>query len=54
MQFERFNLVSFVSVFNVYNRRNLFRYFWSTRRNGTRSSNQWGFIPVGGFELEFQ
>ena len=54
MQFERFNLVSFVSVFNVYNRRNLFRYFWSTRRNATRRSNQWGFIPVGGFELEFQ
>ena len=54
MQFEHFNLVSFVSVFNVYNRRNLFRYFWSTRRNATRRSNQWGFIPVGGFELEFQ
>ena len=52
-QFDHVNLVSFVSVFNVYNRRNLFRYFWSTGRNGPRRSDQWGLVPVGGFELEF-
>ena len=52
-QFEHVNLVSFVSVFNAYNRRNLFRYYWSTRRNRTGRADQWGFLPVGGFELEF-
>ena len=53
-QFEYVNLVSFVSVFNVYNRRNLFHYYWSTGRNAPRRSDQWGFVPIGGFELEFQ
>ena len=52
-QFESFHLVSFVSIFNAYNRRNLFRYYWSTRRNRPGRSDQWGFLPVGGFELEF-
>ncbi len=52
-QFEHVNLVSFVSVFNAYNRRNLFRYYWSTRRNRPGRADQWGFLPVGGFELEF-
>ena len=47
------SLVSFVSVFNAYNRRNLFRYYWSTRRNRPGRASQWGFLPVGGFELEF-
>ena len=42
-QLEHVNLVSFVSVFNVYNRRNLFRYYWSTGRNGAQSRN--AFIP---------
>ena len=52
-QFEHVNLVSFVSVFNAYNRRNLFRYYWSTRRDRPGRADQWGFLPVGGFELEF-
>ena len=46
-------LVSFFSVLNVYNRDNVFHYYWDADDNRPRRSTQWGFLPVGGFELEF-
>ena len=53
MQFGTFNVISFVSVLNVYNRDNPFQYYWDADDERARRVNQWGFIPVGGFELEF-
>ena len=53
VQLRRFNVVSFVSVLNAYNRDNPFRYYWDADDERTRRVDQWGFIPVGGFELEF-
>ena len=46
-------LVSFFSVLNVYNRDNVFQYYWDANDERTRRATQWGFLPVGGFELEF-
>ena len=46
-------LVSFFSVLNVYNRDNVFHHYWDADDNRPRRSTQWGFLPVGGFELEF-
>ena len=46
-------LVSFFSVLNAYNRDNVFHYYWDAEDNRPRRSTQWGFLPVGGFELEF-
>ena len=51
--FGRFNLVSFFTLLNAYNRANLFHYFWDTGDNRPGRINQWSRIPVGGFELEF-
>ena len=46
-------LVSFFSVLNVYNRDNVFHYYWDADDNRPGRATQWGFLPVGGFELEF-
>ncbi len=51
--FGRFNLVSFFTLLNAYNRANLFHYFWDTGDNRPGRINQWSRIPVGGFDLEF-
>ena len=53
VQLRSFNVVSFVSVLNAYNRDNPFQYYWDAGDERTRRVNQWGFIPVGGFEFEF-
>ena len=49
----RFNLVSFFTVLNVYDRANLYHRFWDSDDNRTGRVYQWSRIPVGGFELEF-
>ena len=51
--FGRFNLVSFFTVLNVYDRANLYHHFWDSDDNRTGRIYQWSRIPVGGFELEF-
>ena len=51
--YERFNLVSFFSLLNAYNRSNIFTYYWDDSDNRVDRINQWAFLPVGGFELEF-
>ncbi len=51
--FERFNLVSFFTLLNAYNRDNLFTYYWDKSDNRQGRINQWSLLPVGGFELEF-
>ena len=51
--YRNVTLVSFFSVLNAYNRDNVFHYYWDAEDNRPRRSTQWGFLPVGGFELEF-
>lgn len=51
--FRRFTLVSFLSLLNTYNRANVYSYYWDGDDNRPRTTTQWGFLPVGGFELEF-
>ena len=46
-------LVSFFSVLNVYDRDNVFHYYWDRDDNRPERATQWGLLPVGGFELEF-
>ncbi len=46
-------LVSFFSVLNVYDRDNVFHYYWDRDDNRPDRATQWGLLPVGGFELEF-
>ena len=51
--YERFNLVSFFTLLNAYNRANLFTYYWDKSDQRVGRIDQWTFLPVGGFELEF-
>ena len=51
--YRNVTLVSFFTVLNVYNRDNVFHYYWDADDNRPRRATQWGFLPVGGFELEF-
>ena len=50
---SRFNLVSFTTVLNAYDRANLYRYFWHSGDSRRGRVDQWSRILVGGFELEF-
>ena len=51
--YERFNLVSYFTLLNAYNRRNIATYYWDEDEARTRRIDQWTILPVGGFELEF-
>ena len=52
-QYESFNLVSFFSLLNAYNRANVWDKYWDEDDNAEGTIEQWAFIPIGGFELEF-
>ena len=52
-QYDHFNVVSFFTLLNAYNRANLFTYYWDKSDNAQGRIDQWSFLPVGGFELEF-
>ena len=51
--YRRVTLVSFFSVLNVYDRDNVFHYYWDADDNRPDRATQWRLLPVGGFELEF-
>ena len=52
-QYKRFNLVSYFTLLNAYNRKNIAAYYWDEDEQQPGRIDQWTFIPVGGFELEF-
>lgn len=51
--YRHFNLVTFFSLLNAYNRANIYTYYWDKSENTQGRIDQWSFLPVGGFELEF-
>ncbi len=51
--FRSWNLVLYVEVENVYNRKNLWGYVWNYEKNRTEKVYQFGRIPVGGLSFEF-
>jgi hypothetical protein len=50
--FQRSNIVVFLSLWNVYNRKNIASYYWNEIENKQDEYYQWSFIPIGGFEYE--
>lgn len=55
---KRFNfsgsdMVVYLSVWNVYNRKNVAQYFWNEVKNEQGTIYQWGILPVFGIEYEF-
>ncbi len=51
--FKSTNLSVFLSVWNVYNRKNLSNYYWNTMKKEVDRNDQLPFIPVLGIEFEF-
>tara|TARA_B110000459_G_C16620795_1_gene501549 strand:- start:1938 stop:4343 length:2406 start_codon:yes stop_codon:yes gene_type:complete len=51
--FKKSNLITYVELWNAYNRKNIETYFWSTESAGIEPIRYFDFIPIGGFELEF-
>ena len=55
---KRFNftgsdVVCYLSVWNVYDRKNVAQYFWNQVKNDQGTIYQWGILPVFGIEYEF-
>lgn len=46
-------LTTYLELQNVYNRENVFGYFWNKVKNEAGTVYQWAFMPVGGFSLQF-
>jgi hypothetical protein len=51
--FASSNLVSYLSIWNVYQRKNVATYFWDQVENVQGTIYQWGLVPVFGLEYEF-
>lgn len=51
--FRGSSIVAFLSLWNVYNRKNIAGYFWNEIDKKEDVYYQWTFMPIGGFEYEF-
>ncbi|HWR82385.1 MAG TPA: TonB-dependent receptor [Candidatus Deferrimicrobium sp.] len=51
--FRSSNLILYLSVWNAYNRKNIFTYFWNTTELKQDAVYQWSRIPLLGVEFEF-
>ncbi|MCK6543145.1 TonB-dependent receptor [bacterium] len=47
------NLITYISLWNVYNQKNVASYYWNEIENKKDKAYQWGFVPVFGLEYEF-
>jgi hypothetical protein len=50
--FQHSSIVTYLSLWNVYNRRNVAVYFWNEVENRLDTLYQWSFLPVFGLEYE--
>jgi len=46
-------LVVYLSVWNVYNRDNVYKTYWNTAKSKEETVYQWSIVPVFGLEFEF-
>jgi hypothetical protein len=51
--FSGSNLIFYLSVWNVYGRKNISSYYWNEIDNKQETSEGWGTVPVFGVEFEF-
>jgi hypothetical protein len=51
--FRKSNLVLYISIWNVLNRKNIVAYYWNTIDNRPRKALGWGLLPAVGLEFEF-
>ncbi len=51
--FKRTNLITYLSLWNAYNRKNVARYYWNRTENNVSAQYQWSLMPIFGVEFEF-
>jgi len=51
--FNKINMVVYLSIWNVYDRKNIANYFWNNRDQKKEPVYQWRLLPIFGIELEF-
>jgi len=51
--FYQTNLLFYLSVWNVYNRKNIAEYFWNDKEQKQDAIYQWLILPIFGLEYEF-
>ncbi len=51
--FSKIALTTYIEFQNVYNRENIYGYFWNKAKNEKGTIYQWAFMPVGGINVEF-
>jgi hypothetical protein len=51
--FKHSNITAYISVWNVYNRKNVANYFWNDKDQKVDEVYQWGLLPIFGLEYEF-
>ena len=51
--YRRANLIFYLSIWNVYGRKNLDSYQWNEVTNSKEALEQWGMLPIFGLEFEF-
>ena len=51
--FGQSNLIFYLSVWNIYNHKNIATFFWNEAEKRQDTIYQWGALPIFGFEYEF-
>jgi len=51
--FDGWNLIAFIDIENVYNHENIEYLIWNEKKKEVDKVFQWGFLPAGGFKVEF-
>ncbi len=51
--FRRSNLILYLTVWNIYNRKNVISYYWNTIEQRPGQAELWGILPCFGLEFEF-
>jgi len=51
--FKKISITGYFELQNVYNRQNIYGYFWNKAKNESGTIYHWAFMPVGGFSMQF-
>ncbi len=51
--FKKSNVILYISAWNVYDRKNIFTYYWDYTERKVKEVEQWRFLPLVGIEFEF-
>lgn len=50
---KNLSIVAYIELQNLFNRENVYEYFWNEYKNELGTIYQWAFLPVGGFSIQF-